>query len=818
MKQLLTFSLLTLLTVVAVAQPDPNKPFVPTRLDVAGISVRLDEAARIIVQQDANALVSNPQFWRLKLDRIALYFPVMEAILIDEDIPTDFKYLAVQESSLVPDAVSTSQAVGFWQFKRETATDYGLRVDDAVDERKSITASTHAAARYLKRSNGQFNNWISSLYSFYLGATGITQRIPTDWAYAREITLDGNTDRYVLRFIAHKIAVETALPTYQATNTFALLEYPNGRGKTLAAVAGEIGADENAIRQLNRWLLTEPVPADKDYVLLVPVAANQINDVRQRIVGSGNTRNVPDAVLNDVGFPVLNKITAGVRSKDDPILYEINGLPGIQAQAGDDAGSLAKKARISYSSFLRYNDMTDRDPVVAGEVYYLAKKRKKALVPYHTVRDEETIRSISQRYGLRVKKLMRYNRLDRVQKLQLGRVMWLRERRPKNKPVEVINSPTPPVYDQTTPGYSNPAVPSNTPIVTKTQSGDPDSVPVSEPGGIPTRNTTVPRNASERVLYEPKFGTTDNTATTAPATRPATVPRPTATAPAPSATRPGITPRPTSAPPRPAAPGSIDPAATAPDESMNNDAPNRVVIVRPAGSPNSAGRNGYEVLGEDPAGNVSARPATAPATTSRPATIPTATTRPATTPASTAPVVTTRPTTTPAASYPAPATTTTRPPTTPAASYPAPAPVATTTRPATAPATTGSTKGRTLTHTVEAGQTYYSISKRYGVTIDELLAANGLTLNDKLSVGQPVTVKNVPSGFPVGESVIPATTTGRTAISSGTAPKTVFHTVLKGETMFRVSKIYNVTIEQIQEWNRLTGTAVNEGQRIKIVQ
>lgn len=796
------FLALTLFAVAAAAQPDPNKPFVPTRLDVAGISVRLDDNARNIVQQDANALVSNPQFWRLKLDRIALYFPVMEAILIDEDIPTDFKYLAVQESSLVPDAVSTSQAVGFWQFKRETATDYGLRVDESVDERKSITASTHAAARYLKRSNGQFNNWISSLYSFYLGASGISQRIPTDWAYAREITLDGNTDRYVLRFIAHKIAVETALPTYQPTNQFALLEYPNGRGKTLAAVAGEIGADENAIRQLNRWLLTEPVPADKDYVLMVPVAANQINDVRQRIVGSGSTRNVPDAVQNDVGFPVLNKITAGVRSKDDPILYEINGLPGIQAQTGDDAGSLAKKARISYSSFLRYNDMTDRDPVVAGEVYYLAKKRKKALVPYHTVRDEETIRSISQRYGLRLKKIMRYNRLDRVQKLQIGRVMWLRERRPKNKPVEVINSPTPPVYDQTTPGY-NPGVPSNTPIVTKTQSGDPDSVPIGEPDnrmGSNTPTRTVPRNASERVLYEPKFGTTDNTATTTPsATRPATI-RPTTT-PATSGSRPVTSPRPTSAPPRPAAPGSLDP-----DESLVNDAPNRVVIVKPAGSPNSAGRNGYEVVGEDPAGNVPARPATTPTTT---------TTRPATIPTSTAPAVTTRPATTPAPTYPAPTTTTTtRPATTPATSYPATIPTA---RPATAPATT-STKSRTLTHTVEAGQTYYSISKRYGVTIDDLLAANGLTLNDKLSVGQLVTVKNVPAGFPVGESIAPATAPGRPATTTGPAPKVVYHTVEKGQTMFRVSKIYNVTIEQIQEWNGLTGTAVNEGQRIKIIQ
>ena len=113
------------------------------------------------MQQDVNALVANRQYWTAKLDRVVLYFPMIEAILIDEDVPTDFKYLAVQESSLTPDAVSSSTAVGYWQFKRETATDNGMRVDDEIDERKSITGSTTGAAKYLKKNNAQFNNWIA---------------------------------------------------------------------------------------------------------------------------------------------------------------------------------------------------------------------------------------------------------------------------------------------------------------------------------------------------------------------------------------------------------------------------------------------------------------------------------------------------------------------------------------------------------------------------------------------------------------------------------------------------------------------------------
>jgi len=141
------FFLLWLTAGVVSAQVSP--PTVPDRMTFADISVRLDDNARRIVQQDVNALLANRQYWTAKLDRVVLYFPVIEAILIQEDVPTDFKYLAVQESSLTPDAVSSSAAVGYWQFKRETATGLGMRVDDSIDERKSITASTHGAAQYM---------------------------------------------------------------------------------------------------------------------------------------------------------------------------------------------------------------------------------------------------------------------------------------------------------------------------------------------------------------------------------------------------------------------------------------------------------------------------------------------------------------------------------------------------------------------------------------------------------------------------------------------------------------------------------------------
>ncbi|RIV18159.1 LysM peptidoglycan-binding domain-containing protein [Fibrisoma montanum] len=815
MKKLVLTPLLFLVSLVtALAQI--AAPPIPDRVTFADISVRLDDGARRIIQQDVNALLSNRQYWNAKLDRVVLYFPIIEAILVDEDVPTDFKYLAVQESSLTPDAVSSSMAVGFWQFKRETAMDHGLRVDDDVDERKSITASTRGAAKYIKKSNAQFNNWVASLYSYYLGAGGIAKLIPPDWSYAREITLDGRTDRYILRFFAHKLAIESALPTHRSANTIALLEYPNGGGRTIQSVAAELGVDANEIRKYNRWLAAEMIPNDKAYVMAIPVASNQINDVRQKIV-SVSDKKTPDFVQNDVGFPVLRRVNIGQGSKNDPVLYEINGLPGIQAQAGDNVASLARKAKISLSSFLRYNDMSERDPVIVNDVYYLAKKRKKALVPFHNVREGETARSISQRYGIRLKKLMRYNRLDRVQKLAVGRVMWLRERRPASKPIEIINSPTPPVYDKTPTPAARPEVAMNNGA----------SRPV-------TGSSNVPRNASERKVYQPKLVTGGiSPDDQSPDSQPATVEQPTSTrtTPPPARTERPAEPAPSSRPSTGGFPSSTPTSSTS-SRSTEPDGSQRIVIVRtpdaaPVTESSDATPNRTTTTSTperprpattrptttakatptvpvqaqsddtesplaqiDKGKGVEQPPVTSTGTTNRPVT-----TRPADDVALNSPKTETRP------AEPAPKTTT------PVKPEPRPVSpsVTPTERPTVTPSTsTASSSGK---HTVEAGQTYYSISKLYGLTVEELLSLNNLTVDDRLAVGQQLTVKLTPGGRIVQPS--PSALQPKQAV--------IYHTVEKGETMFRISKQYNVTIEQIQEWNSLTDVGVKEGQKIKIM-
>ena len=91
--------------------------------------------------------------------RIPSYFPVIEKKLRDAGLPEDFKYLAAAESWLNDDISSNAGAAGIWQFMPDTARQYGLVVNDSVDERFSFEKSTDAAIKYLKKMYGDFHNW-----------------------------------------------------------------------------------------------------------------------------------------------------------------------------------------------------------------------------------------------------------------------------------------------------------------------------------------------------------------------------------------------------------------------------------------------------------------------------------------------------------------------------------------------------------------------------------------------------------------------------------------------------------------------------------
>ncbi len=425
--------LLLLISIQGVFAQQAILPEVPKKLEFAGVTVKLDADAQKLVQKEVNSLLTPENKYLIdKLERIQWYFPIIESILEEEEVPEDFKYVAVSESSLLPDAISTSNAVGFWQIKPTTAQEVGLRVDKEIDERKNIYASTRGAALYLKRNNLIYKNWISSLFSYSLGATGISKIVPSQWSYANEVDFDAQTDRYLLKAIAHRIAFEYRINRLKESR-FSFVEYKKTKGKTLSDIATMANADINELKKYNSWLLTNTIPTDKDYSVAILVPAENLEEVQSKL----NRQN--ELATSDAAFPILKRVTVVTASEEEPIFYEINGKKGILAKAGDDVASLAKSGKMKIGDFLRYNDMTDKELVEEGKIYYLKKKDRKGPVPHHVVLTGQTMWQISQMYGIRMKNLLRLNRMNTVQRIQKGRVVYLQKKRPKDQPIEYLN-------------------------------------------------------------------------------------------------------------------------------------------------------------------------------------------------------------------------------------------------------------------------------------------------------------------------------------------------------------------------------------------
>lgn len=141
----------------------------------------------------------------LTIKRANRLLPIIEPILKEEGVPSDFIYLCCIESNLNQRAKSPAGAAGLWQFMPETARQYGLVVNDEVDERYHTVKATHAACQYLKNAYKNFGDWLNVAASYNAGPAGISRRLNSQHeTRAIDLFLVEETSRYMFRIMAYK--------------------------------------------------------------------------------------------------------------------------------------------------------------------------------------------------------------------------------------------------------------------------------------------------------------------------------------------------------------------------------------------------------------------------------------------------------------------------------------------------------------------------------------------------------------------------------------------------------------------------------------
>lgn len=207
------------------------------------------------------------------------YFPLIEEILAKNNIPNDFKYLAIIESGL-ENVVSPAGASGFWQFMKGTAKDYGMEVNSEVDERYNLEKSTEAACVYLQKAYDKFGSWTMAAASYNVGMNGLSRRA-TDQSTNNyyDLYLPTETSRYVFRLLAIKEIFENKSKygfilrkqdLYKEIETVHILL--NKSNVDLASYSDSLGINYKILKQFNPWLRDKKLTnkSEKTYTITIP--------------------------------------------------------------------------------------------------------------------------------------------------------------------------------------------------------------------------------------------------------------------------------------------------------------------------------------------------------------------------------------------------------------------------------------------------------------------------------------------------------------------------------------------------------------------
>ena len=253
----------------------------PENLNLAGELVPIDRH-HIRERMDRELLVNT--YWQsnglLLLKRANKYFPILEPLLKEYGLPDDFKYLAVAESALI-DETSSVGAAGMWHFMKNTGKEYGLEINQNVDERYHIEKSTKVAAQYLIKAKERFGSWTLAAAAYNAGNYGVSRRLEAQGVTSYyDAFLPNETERYVLRIIALKEVLsnprkygfkfeEKDLYTMEKTRTIKV----DSAITNIALFAKNFGLNYKELKLHNPWLRQNKLNnrSQKVYEIKIPI-------------------------------------------------------------------------------------------------------------------------------------------------------------------------------------------------------------------------------------------------------------------------------------------------------------------------------------------------------------------------------------------------------------------------------------------------------------------------------------------------------------------------------------------------------------------
>lgn len=361
----------------------------------------------------------------------AYYFPIFEEALDKHNLPEEFKYLAVVESALNIKARSRAGAAGLWQFMYRTGKYYGLTIDNYIDERHELYASTDAACRYFKDLYNIYGNWELVIAAYNCGPGNVNKAIrrsggKRNFWEIREF-LPKETRSYVPAFIAVNYAMNYSmshglmanLPDSLdlITDTISIKGYLN-----INHISGFFCANEKQLLYLNPSYKSGIVPDNgKTHIVRLPI-------------GLLNEYLTMQSSYNQYVF-------AGSKAQKHNVVVETKPVLAQESthivKRGEVLGSIAERYSCSVTQLKEWNNI-ESSRIYEGQkltIYStknthaqtITQRTTEPLAPnnsitkYHVIKAGDTLWDIANMYdGLTLTELKRMNNNIDHKKLKPG--------------------------------------------------------------------------------------------------------------------------------------------------------------------------------------------------------------------------------------------------------------------------------------------------------------------------------------------------------------------------------------------------------------
>jgi membrane-bound lytic murein transglycosylase D len=433
----------------------------------------------------------NPDYLERTFQRARRYMYHIVTEVEARGMPLEFALLPVVESAYEPFAYSPSSASGLWQFIPGTGVRFGLKQTWWYDGRRDVIESTRAALDYLQALHDQFDgDWLLAIAAYNVGEMTVQRELdrnralglPTDFWHLK---LPAETRAYVPKLLAMKRLMAEperyGLEFAPITNEpyFAVIDTRSQIDLKIAARLAGTSYDEIAALNpgYNRWA-TDPegphrllVPIDDadafeaalkalapdERVRYVKVEVTRRDTLASIAKQYGSTPLVLTKVNNLVGKRLEPGTTLAIPQASDELPEKVllaaarvdrptsdaNGRKRAQivyrVRAGDTLTKIAHQQGVSVNSLARLNDLGPGDSVLRGQrlvikttshAYRNEGEVSSRRIAY-TVRQGDTVFSISRQFQVSVDQLKTWNGLNKNHQIRAGQrlVMYVQSNR-----------------------------------------------------------------------------------------------------------------------------------------------------------------------------------------------------------------------------------------------------------------------------------------------------------------------------------------------------------------------------------------------------